>query len=207
MALSSSARPFPGIRSLVLAVLGAWFVFALAGSLLGIFDSQPRPPIPLGVTALGPIAVFAVWYLTSLGFREFVSTLNLRLLTFAQVWRVVGIVFVILYWRSALPGVFALPAGLGDVAIGITAPVVAWLWKPPYPRKMFVMWNLLGSLDLVLAVSLGVLSSATPVGLLAGDISTRLMGQFPLSLIPTFFVPLFLIFHLISLDRVRRERP
>src|SRR5262245_2204754 len=98
MALSSSARPFPGIRSLVLAVLGAWFVFALAGSLLGIFDSQPRPPIPLGVTALGPIAVFAVWYLTSLGFREFVSTLNLRLLTFAQVWRVVGIVFVILYW-------------------------------------------------------------------------------------------------------------
>ena len=66
-------------------------------------------------------------------------------------------------------------------------------------------WNVLGSLDLVLAVSLGVLASATPVGLLAGDVTTRLMGQFPLSLIPTFFVPLLLIFHLIALSRVGKE--
>ena len=53
--------------------------------------------------------------------------------------------------------------------------------------------------------SLGVLASQTPVGVLAGDVSTRLMGQFPLSLIPTFFVPLFLIFHLITLSRVGKE--
>jgi hypothetical protein len=33
------------------------------------------------------------------------------------------------------------------------------------------------------------------------------MGQFPLSLIPTFLVPLFLIFHLISLIRVGKETP
>jgi hypothetical protein len=123
-------------------------------------------------------------------------------LTLAQTWRVGGIVFLILYLQGALPGVFALPAGLGDFAIGITAPVVAWYWKPPFPRKTFVVWNLLGSLDLVTAVSLGVLASASPAGLLAGDVSTRLMGQFPLSLIPAFFVPLFLILHLISLIRV-----
>ena len=109
--------------------------------------------------------------------------------------------FLILYQQGALPGVFALPAGWGDIAIGVTAPVVAWHWKPPFPRKTFVAWNVLGSLDLVLAVSLGVLASATPVGLLAGDVSTRLMGQFPLSLIPTFFVPLLLIFHLIAMIR------
>jgi hypothetical protein len=62
----------------------------------------------------------------------------------------------------------------------------------------------LGSLDLVLAVSLGVLASATPMGVLAGDVSTRLMGQFPLSLIPTFVVPLLLIFHLICFIHVRK---
>ena len=32
---------------------------------------------------------------------------------------------------------------------------------------------------------------------LTRDVSTRVMGQFPLILIPTFFVPLLLIFHLI----------
>ena len=59
-------------------------------------------------------------------------------------------------------------------------------------------------LDLVLAVTLGVLASGTPVGMLAGDATTRPMGQFPLSLIPTFFVPLLFILHLISLSRIRR---
>ncbi len=46
-------------------------------------------------------------------------------------------------------------------------------------------------------------TSGTPVGLSTGDVTTRLMGLFPLSLIPTFFVLLLLICHLISLCRVR----
>jgi hypothetical protein len=53
-----------------------------------------------------------------------------------------------------------------------------------------------------LAVSLGVLSSPSPLGILAGDVTTQAMGRFPLSLIPTFFVPLLAIFHLISLLRI-----
>jgi hypothetical protein len=113
-------------------------------------------------------------------------------------------VFLILYQRGALPGAFAIPAGWGDFAIGITAPIVAWHLRRPFPTKTFIVWNLLGILDLVLAVTLGVLASRTPIGVLAGDVTTRLMGQFPLSLIPTFFVPLLLILHLISLSRVRK---
>jgi hypothetical protein len=190
------------VRNLTVAVLVVWFLLALGGSLLGVFDSEPRPPLPLGLAAVVPVAVFAACYLTSAAFRGFVSSLDPRLLTLAQTWRIGGIVFVLLYLRGLLPGVFALPAGWGDFAIGITAPLVAWYWKPPFPTKTFVAWNVLGTLDLVLAVTLGVLSSATPVGVMAGDVTTRLMGQFPLSLIPTFFVPLLLILHLISLIRV-----
>ena len=205
MAHALTPRPASGVGNLTGAVLVLWFLLALGGSLLGVFDSEPRPPIALGLAAVVPVAVFVFSYLTSPRFRQFVSALDLRVLTVAHTWRVGGIVFVILYYQGALPGVFALPAGWGDIAIGITAPVVAWYWKPPFPRKTFVAWNVLGSLDLVMAVSLGVLASATPVGVLAGDVTTRLMGQFPLSLIPTFFVPLLLILHLISLIRVRKE--
>src|SRR5262249_44043147 len=173
--------------------------------LLGVFDSEPRPPIPLGLAAGVPVIVFALSYLASAGFRQFVSSLDLRLLTVAQTWRVFGIVFVVLYYLGELPGVFALPAGWGDFAIGITAPLVAWYWRRPFPQRTFIAWNVLGIVDLVLAVSLGVLSSATPVGILAEDVSTGLMSRFPLSLIPTFFVPLFLILHLIALIRVRTD--
>jgi hypothetical protein len=52
-----------------------------------------------------------------------------------------------------------------------------------------------------MAVGLGVLSSRG----LPGAVTTEIMGQFPLSLIPTFIVPLLFICHLISLIRVRHE--
>jgi hypothetical protein len=205
MANALGARPATTVRNLTVGVLAVWFLLALGGSLLGAFDSEPRPPVPLGLAAVAPVAVFALCYLTSAGFRQFVSSLDLRALTLAQAWRVGGVVFLLLYSRGALPGAFALPAGWGDIAIGITAPAVAWYWRPPFPRKTFVAWNVLGGLDLVMAVTLGVLASATPAGALAGEVTTRLMGQFPLSLIPTFFVPLLLIFHLIALSRVGKE--
>ena len=204
MAHALSTRPIISVRNLTVAVLVLWLLLAVTGSLVGAFDSEPRPPLPLGLAAVVPVALFAVSYLTSVRFRELVWSLDLRLLTLAQTWRVGGIVFLILYQRGALPGAFAIPAGWGDFAIGITAPIVAWYWRRPFPTKTFIVWNLLGCLDLVLAVTLGVLASRTPIGVLAGDVTTRLMGQFPLSLIPTFFVPLLLIIHLISLSRVRK---
>jgi len=116
-------------------------------------------------------------------------------------------VFLILHREGVLPGVFALPAGWGDIAIGTTAPLVAWAIssKKNFPKQIFVLWNVLGMLDLVMAVSLGILASASPLGILAGEITTRVMGTFPLSLIPTFFVPLLMILHLIALGRVRHE--
>jgi hypothetical protein len=206
MASTLTARPASSIRNLTVTVIAIWFLFAITGSLLGVFDSVPRPPILLGLAAFVPLAVYGFWYLTSERFRDFVLSLDLQRLTLvAHTWRVVGIVFLILYRQGALPGVFALPAGWGDIAIGLTAPMVAWTCLQPFRKKLFIAWNLLGSLDLVLAMTFGVLASASPIGILAGDVSTRLMGQFPLSLFPTFLVPSVLITHLIALSRARTE--
>src|SRR5262249_14696050 len=132
-------RPTPGVRNLTLAALAVWFLLALGGSLLGVFDSESRPPLPLGLAAAGPLAVFVVWCLLSARLQAFVSSLDLRALTLAQTWRVGGVVFVILYLRGVLPGMFSLPAGWGDFAIGVTAPVVAWYWKRPFPYRTFIV--------------------------------------------------------------------
>jgi hypothetical protein len=55
-----------------------------------------------------------------------------------------------------------------------------------------------------MAVSLGVVSSPTPMGLLRPEISTDIMTTLPLSLIPTFVVPLLLIFHIICIAQATR---
>lgn len=200
-------KPDERVKTLTVAIISLWFLLALGGSLLGVFDSKQRPPIPLGAAALLPVAAYAICYLKWTEFRRFVLGANLRLLTLAQTWRVGGLVFLVLYHQGLLPSVFALPAGWGDIAIGATAPLVALRIssKRDFPKKTFVAWNLLGMFDLLMAVTLGILASASSLGILAGEITTQIMGTFPLSLIPTFFVPLLIIFHLICLGRVWHE--
>lgn len=65
-----------------------------------------------------------------------------------------------------------------------------------------MIWNLLGILDLVVAVSTGALCSGFIPGLV-GKVTTAPMAQLPLVLIPAYLVPLFIIFHLTALLRAR----
>ena len=195
------------LKAWTVVILTTWFVSTLGASLLGMFNTQDSLPMPLGMAAIIPIVAFAIGYFGSSAFRQFVLSANLQLLTLAQTWRLGAIVFLILYSQGVLPGVFALPAGWGDIAIGATAPLVAWAVssRKTFPKRLFVAWNLLGTLDLVMAVTLGILSSATPFGILAGESTTEAMGRFPLSMVPTFFVPLLMIFHLIAIGSVRNN--
>ena len=180
---------------ITLAILVAWFAFALAASAMHVFtNASQRVGLSVAFAAGAPIVLFFLWFAASPGFREFALSLTPRVLTFAQTGRILGIVFVLLESRNLLPAVFALPAGYGDIAIGVTAPLVALMLATPRHRAGFIAWQLLGMLDLVTAVTLG-----TTAGLIDGGGPSMLpMTVLPLSLVPTFLVPLFLIFHVIS---------
>jgi hypothetical protein len=189
----------------LLVVLAAWFTFSLTASLNGFFNSGHKPPIQLGAAVAFPVILYFVLIRAWPAFGEYLLTINPRVLTLVESSRVMGVVFIILYAKNLLPGQFALPAGIGDVAVGITAPfVAAYLARRNVPLWPFVAWTIFGMLDLIVAVSMGVLSSPTPAGILAGPVTTQLLGQFPLSLIPTFFVPLLFIMHLILLRVISR---
>jgi hypothetical protein len=69
--------------------------------------------------------------------------------------------------------------------------------------RLFRVWNLLGILDLVVAVGLGAMSSVLGIGISA-EITTFPMGESPLVLVPTFLVPLFVMLHLASLLQARQ---
>ena len=178
-----------------------WFLLSLTASALHVFNTAPdQPPIPLGLAVLIPIGIFVIWVAVSHPFRQFLLSLNPSMLTFVQAWRIAGFVFLVLYAYKILPGQFALPAGWGDVAIGATAPLVALKLTDPNHRKSFIFWQLLGITDLVLAVGSGVTARLfNPQG-----IATSAMTVLPMSLIPTFAVPLFMILHFISIAQARQ---
>jgi hypothetical protein len=188
-------------RNLVGAIIAAWFVFSLAASAFHLFKTAPgQPPVSIALAASIPVALFLAWLATSEAFRDFVQSLSARTLTIVQSWRVGGFLFLVLYTYRILPGMFALPAGWGDIAIGATAPLVALKLANPDHRRSFIFWQILGMADLAMAVSLGAAASVIrPHGIVPGA-----MAVLPLSLIPTFAVPLLLILHIICIAQALR---
>lgn len=187
-------------KKVTIGIIIGWFIFALSASALHLFKNGPNSiGVAVAIAALTPIIVFSLWFAASAGFRQFALSLDPRLLTSAQAWRIIGFTFVLLEARGVLPAVFALPAGYGDMAVGMTATFVAWKLAEPAHRNSFILWQLLGILDLVNAVTVGTTAFLiSPQGPPMVPLTVL-----PLSLIPTFLVPLFLIFHVISIAQAR----
>ncbi len=182
-------------------LIAGWFTFSLVASAFHLFQTNPdQPPLPLLLAVLIPISVFSAWYLRSKPFREFILSLDPRTLTLVQSWRIAGYAFVVLYAYRILPGIFALPAGWGDIFIGATALPIAARLAAQRRRTSFILWQILGMTDLVTAVSTGALARF----IAPQEISTQPMTMLPLSLIPTFAVPLFFILHIICIAQARR---
>ncbi|MFY1579035.1 hypothetical protein ACN26Z_29525 [Verrucosispora sp. WMMD703] len=195
-------RTHASVLTLPALVAVGWFCATLAASALGAFRTPPGdPPVALALAAGVPPLTVLVLAVRSSRFRAWARRLDLRFLTLLQTWRVAGLAFLALVAVDALPAGFALPAGIGDVAIGLTAPLVA-AFVVDRANRIFVAWTALGIADLILAVTLGVLYSASPAGLLLTDVDTGLMSTLPMSLVPAFGVPITLVAHLLSLIKL-----
>ena len=203
---STTAPP----RALPFALLGsiAWFVLAVALGAAGQFTAAPGdPPIALGLAAGGPPIVAVALLVLSARFRTWARSRDLRLLTELQAWRTIGLAFLAVAAVDALPAGFALPAGIGDLLVALTAPLVAVLIaRGALPTSGYLWWTAFGALDLIVAVTLGVLYSDSSLGLLGNGVDTTVATQLPLSLIPTFFVPFLLTVHVISVAAVLHRR-
>ncbi len=181
---------------LVAYVVLIWFVLVLGGSLLGTFA---KSPLVFYLAVGGPVILGVSGYLLSEPFRRFARSLvgDPWGITALQTYRVLGVSMAIQALRNALPAVFGLPAGFGDFFIGVTALLAALAWSSGsrLGKVVFVLWNALGLLDLLIAVSTGVLAAVTS----SGPVTMAPMRLYPFSLVPAFGVPLAFILHFTGL--------
>jgi len=187
-------------------LLLTWFLAALVLSWSGFYQGTPSriPTIPFGL--LIPIAAGVVLFWRWPLLRRMIESVPQSWIVSFQVYRVEGLIFLTLYAGGWLPGEFAWPAGVGDVIVGLLAPVVgvAYMRGARGSTGLLWAWNLLGIADLVVAVTTGFLTSPSPLQLLALDRPTELIAAFPLAMIPVFLVPLSLLLHLASLQKLRQ---
>ena len=187
-----------------LLLLAGWFFVSVWLGSTGKLIPRGGPPLGLAAAVLLPLAVFVAD--RRLGRRLFGGLVRLELpaLIALQTFRIIGVFFVVAWMAGTLPAGFALPAGIGDMAIGVAAPFVAAavVRRDRHHLALARTWSVLGMADLVLAVTSGVLHGRSPIGLLAGPVTTDAMARYPLSVIPTFLVPLALMLHLATFRKL-----
>lgn len=188
------------------AYLIGWLLLAVVLGSGGVFQATHAtlfPAIALGIAT--PILVGVLLLRHSHTLNSAIDSVPLSWLVGVQLYRAFGFIFLALYAVDQLPAEFAIPAGVGDVLVGVSAPMVAYLLFKGHRLSCLAVlgWNVAGMLDLAIALTLGFLSSPGPFQAFAFDAPNELITAFPLVLVPVFAVPLSILLHLATLKRLK----
>jgi len=200
------------VRTGAAVFLGVWLggLLLLAPAPATLEGRDPFTITPLIPLALAlPLAGVALALAASASFRRTLAAVTVPALVGVQAYRIIGAVFLVLYAQGRIAGHFALPAGWGDVAVGLTAPLVALALARGVAgsRALAVSWIAFSLLDLAVAVGMGTGFLAP---LLAPELGPRVapvaaMGVFPLIMVPAFAVPISVMLHLAALVKLLGE--
>jgi hypothetical protein len=204
---SATAARWPYAAAAAAAV--AWGALAVVLAREGVFATNPDTTTPLIVAGIAvPIVAGVVLMLRVPGVLRAVDRIPLQWLVGVQFYRVLGALFLIAYARDEMPGEFALPAGIGDVLVGLAALVVAYLVATrgeQRTRPAVLAWCVFGIADLVVAVGTGFLSAPSILQQLALDDPNTAITRYPFVLIPTYLVPISILLHVYVIARLRER--
>ena len=161
----------------------------------------------------GNLIVPMAWIIPSLlliAFRDYFveRPLSQHWLVGLQVFRAIGGVFLIEMALGNQPGIFAYPAGVGDIIVAIVAAAILFAYRGaeqiPYSPILFLI--AIGLADFISAFFFGFTSSPTPLQLFHPSVPNQIM-LFPTGMIPLFLVPYAIFFHTLSaLNYVMHDR-
>jgi len=167
-----------------------------------------RPGIPTLPPAIFlPIIIGLIVLLPSKRIGAVLDAIPSSWLVGLQLYRVLGGIFLVGWLQGRIAGEFALPAGSGDVLVGLLALPVAYLLHKQARGAvaLAIAWNVLGIIDLASAVSMGTLTQPGPLQLIIPAVPNLQLGTYPTVLIPAFAVPSSILLHALSLRQLRRR--
>ena len=190
----------------VVIILSVGFGASTAIALAGGFSAGAYALQLLALSLVVPLAVGVTLVWASPGFRGLISRPEVQpsIVAVHGLRIIQGSVFVAMVPLGVLPALFALPAGLGDVLVGLGA-LAAMRWVSSGRLGRVVWWNLFGLLDLATATVLGLLT-VPGLHILQTTPTSALLVASPLTIIPTFCVPIYVLLHLVSLRFLAASR-
>ena len=183
-----------------------WMAVAWSGAINGAFVTGTRlPALPLAIFL--PVIIGAPLLLLSKRVGQVLDAMPASWLVALQLYRIFGSWALVVGLRGALPGVFGVPAGIGDTLTGLLAvpAAIAVATSTAQGRRAAIAWNILGLADFAVAVTLGAITSPGPLQLIVPDVPSIGAGAYPGVLTPAFVVPSSILLHALSLRQLRRR--
>jgi len=199
----------PGQKLTTVTIAGLWIGLAIALATTGIYAATANAVPVVGIMVGLPLIAIGAAALLSRGVRATLLALPVSLLLGLNALRIVpGGFILLLASQGKLSGPFPQSAGWGDIIVGIVAiPLIAAAARNHASRGALLVWNILGTFDLVEAVALGVLSApGSPLQIFGGAVGSAAMWSLPWSSIPTLLVPFYLITHAVIFAQLARAR-
>ncbi len=183
-------------------VLLLWLVAALASGVSGATSNLPLTGLVPILGSITTVVLLGIYVVRPM--RSSMRAVPLGYLIACHVTRIGAGWFVLReYDAGRLPQAFAIIAGWGDIIVGIAALLILPIAteSESWRRGAVFGWNLAGLAHILLVLSTGSrLGSAVPASMAA-------MTTFPLSLLPTFLVPLILVTHFLIFWRLFTAKP
>jgi hypothetical protein len=187
------------------AVLGAWFTASAVIAGHGWYHTRLGHGVPwMPVAVVGFFGLLLALSRIPVVARALAAPGTVSRLELPHSFRAIeGSAFLVLMALGHLPALFALPAGLGDIAAGIAAPLAARMLAHGGSRRAGLWFNAFGMTDLVVALTLGTLTGFQLVNVTP---SGALISELPIALIPTAAVPLLFALHVTSVSALAKAR-
>jgi hypothetical protein len=180
---------------------------AWTAAINGVFrtSASPLPLLPFAIFV--PVIIGAPLLLLSKRVGQLLDAMPTTWLVALQLYRVFGSQWLAYWLLGLLPGLWALPAGTGDVLTGLFAvpAAIALATGTAEGRKAAILWNIFGIADLAVAIALGMIISPGPFQLIVPNILSIGIDGYPNVLTPAFVVPGSILLHALSLRQLRRR--
>jgi hypothetical protein len=147
----------------------------------------------------------ALFLVRSSAGERFPLSIPLWIILAAQVFRVGVELFLHQLWLAGMaPRMITYAGGNWDILIGLTAPVVAYLYtQRRISERVVLAWNVLGLTTLANVALRALLTAPGALNFVHADIPNTAIGTFPFTYIPGFLAPLALVLHVLAIRALR----
>ena len=206
-AMRYSSRNIRTTSLTILFSIVGWLILTGTLSIMHIFTLAKFNPSPLVICVI--VSFIGVWYVyKSRKLNQIIQKLpkgSLVNIQFLRIFTELLLWFMFTDIGRWIPKQLTIEGYNFDIVIALAAPFIAYrcFKARSWPKSYAVAWNVLGILMILNMYVLIILTSDSSLRMFIDGPSSRFVQDFPFVWMPTFTMPLFILFHLLSIKQIK----